>query len=531
MTVKHYDIVIVGTGAGGGTLAYALKDSGMNILLVERGDFLPQEAENWDVAEVWTKLRYYPQEKWHDAKGKEFRPMQHYFVGGNTKVYGAALPRFRQEDFIALEHQGGLSPAWPITYHDLEPYYQQAEEIYLVHGAEDGDSTAPPRSHPFPFPAIPHEPYTQGLLARFKQQGLSPSSLPIGIDLREGGRCIFCSTCENHPCQVLAKGDADACCVRPALESPHVEILTRAYARRLLTDSSGERVVGVEVERDGEILQISGDKFVVSCGAINSAALLLRSANDKHPHGLANSSGLVGRNFMGHNVTFFIAFHCKRANDSVFQKTWQINNFYFKSPDFPYPMGNIQASGKWPIYAILPTPLHQPLRQLTESRYLVLATTSEDLPAPNNRVTLTREGKIQIHYQANNVLAHQRLNKLVHHLLRQVGYFPVLTYGKVYNTDKIAHQCGTLRFGLDPTTSVLDPFCRTHDLENLYCVDASFFPSSTATNPTLTIVAQALRVGDHLSTQSVASPKTLLGQPQGDLPLTAPSSPQSRNSP
>ncbi len=509
--LRYYDLIIIGTGAGGGTLAHALCNSGMKILLIERGDFLPQEAENWNEVAVWHDNRYQTQERWLNGQGRPFRPLQHYWVGGNTKVYGTALPRLRQADFGRIEHEGGLSPAWPVSYQQLEPYYQRAEELYLVHGCDQGDPTAPPRSAPFPFPPLPHAPEIEQLVKRWQQQDLNPCSLPLGIDFQTGGHCRLCSTCENHPCQVLAKSDADTRCVRPALKQAAVDLLTRTFARRLLTDPSGRRVIAVEVERNGEIMAIEGERFVVACGAINSAALLLRSANDKQTDGLANSSGLVGRNFMGHNVTFFIAFRYQRSQSETFQKTWQMNDFYFGGPDFPYPLGTVQANGNWPLHVLLPNILHKPCQRLLKGHYLVLAAMSEDLPDPNNRVVLTANGRIQIHYKANNVLAHQRLSKIVRRLLHQAGYPLLLAKSGIADVErKIAHQCGTLRFGSDPSTSVLDPFGRTHDIENLYCVDGSFFPSSSAQNPTLTIIAQALRLGDHLLSAIAPHPQSAL---------------------
>jgi choline dehydrogenase-like flavoprotein len=339
---EQFDLVIIGTGAGGGTLAYALRQSGQRILLVERGDFLPQEPQNWQPAEVFDRRRYKPDETWYGADGRSFHPGVHYFVGGNTKVYGAALPRFRAQDFDAVEHEGGVSPAWPIRYDDLEPYYARAEEIYLVHGATGEDPTEPPRSGMFPFPPVPHEPYIDDLRDRLRKQGLHPFHYPMGIDLRPGGRCIRCKTCDGFPCQVLAKGESDLCCVRPATESPNITLWTNTLARRLFTDSTGKRVVGVELERAGERLMVNADRFVVACGAVNSALLLMRSTNDKHPNGLANSSGLLGRNYMVHNNTALMAVDPFRRNATVFQKTMAVNDFYFNGPDFAYPMGNIQ---------------------------------------------------------------------------------------------------------------------------------------------------------------------------------------------
>jgi choline dehydrogenase-like flavoprotein len=493
-----YDIIIIGTGAGGGTLAYALRDSGARVLLIERGDFLPQEPENWSPEAVFDQQRYKPKEVWQDAEGQPFHPGVHYYVGGNTKVYGAALPRLRREDFELIEHEGGISPAWPIGYDDMEPYYARAEQIYLVHGVSGDDPTEPPRSGPFPFPPVPHEPYIAELAERLQAQGLHPFFLPIGIDLREGGRCVRCKTCDGFPCNVLAKGEADVCCVRPALTAGNVELMTRAFARRLLTDETGRRVTAVEVERDGEKFLVRGETIVVACGAANSAALLLRSANSAQPDGLANSSGLVGRNYMVHNNTALMAIHPTRRNPTRFQKTIAVNDFYLRGPDWPYPMGNLQLLGKLQagmLTANRPLVPRRVLQGATE-RSVDWWVMSEDLPDPDNRVTLASDGSIRVRWKPNNLLAHTKLVQAARQMLRRAGYPIVLTQRMGIETN--SHQCGTLRFGDDPATSALDPFCRTHDIPNLYVVDSSFFPSSTAVNPALTIAAQALRVADHL---------------------------------
>ena len=508
-----YDIIIIGTGAGGGTLAYALRASGARVLLLERGDFLPQEPQNWSPEAVFDQQRYKPKEVWQDAEGRPFHPGVHYYVGGNTKVYGAALPRLRRADFEVIEHEGGISPAWPIRYEDLEPYYVRAEQIYLVHGVSGDDPTEPPRSGPFPFPPVPHEPYIAELAEQLRAQGLHPSYLPIGIDLRPGGRCIRSKTCDGFPCQLLAKGEADVCCVRPALESPDVELMTHTYARRLLTDPSGRRVTAVEVERDGERFEVHADIVVVACGAANSAALLLRSANSVYPNGLANSSGLVGRHYMVHNNTALMAVHPTRRNPTVFQKTLAVNDFYFRGPDWPYPMGNLQLLGKLQAGMLTANQPLVPRRvlQAVADRSVDWWAMSEDLPDPENRVTLGSDGSIRIHWKPNNLVAHAKLVQAARQMLRRAGYPIVLTQRMGIETN--SHQCGTLRFGNDPSTSVLELFCRSHDIPNLYVVDSSFFPSSTAVNPALTIAAQALRVADHLmvrrsSAASMAHPRS-----------------------
>ena len=495
---QQYDFVIIGTGMGGGTLAYALRNSGARILLIERGDYLPQEPENWLPTAVFGQGRYKPDEKWLSAQGEPFSPGVHYFVGGNTKVYGAALPRLRREDFGPIEHEGGTSPAWPLTYDDLEPYYARAEQIYLVHGAPGDDPTEAERSAPFPFPPVPHEPAIEALADRLREQGLHPFYIPMGIDLQENGRCIRCKTCDGFPCQELAKSDTDVCCVRPALESPNVTLWTRTYARRLLTDESGRRVVAIKLERDGERIEVRADRFVVSCGATNSAALLMRSANDAHPNGLANSSDLVGRNYMVHNNTALMALKPTSTNPTVFQKTMAVNDFYFNGPDWPYPMGNLQLLGKLQAGMLTAARPGVPrsILQAMANRSVDWWVMSEDLPDPQNRITLDPDGQIRVHWKPNNRISHKKLVEVAVKMMREAGYPFILTEAMGIETN--SHQCGTMRFGDDPANAVLDPFCRTYDVDNLYVVDSGFFPSSAAVNPALTIAAQTLRVADQL---------------------------------
>jgi choline dehydrogenase-like flavoprotein len=496
-----YDLVIIGTGAGGGTLAYALRNSGARVLIVERGDYLPQEPENWSPTAVFDQQRYKNAEVWYDANtGHSFHPGVHYYVGGNTKVYGAALPRLRREDFGVIEHADGISPAWPISYADLEPYYVDAERIYHVHGDVDSDPTDPPRSGPFPFPALPHEPYIEQLRNDLTSKGYHPYNMPMGLDLRDGGRCVRCKTCDGFPCKVHAKGEADVCAVRPALKSPDLTLWTKSYVRRLLTTPDGSRVTAAEIERDGLVVTVSAERFIVSCGAVNSAALLLRSANGSHPEGLANASGLVGRNYMVHNNTALMAVDLLRRNPTIFQKTMAVNDFYRRGPDFPYPLGNLQLLGKLQAgmltaaQPLIPRPI---LQQIT-NRSVDWWVMSEDLPDRENRITLGANGSIQVHWRANNLEAHRRLIRAATEMLRSVGYQIVQTQAMGIETN--SHQCGTIRFGEDPASSVLDPFCRAHTVQNLYVVDSACFPSSAAVNPALTIAANALRVAEQICT-------------------------------
>ena len=500
MTVVHADILIIGTGAGGGTLARGLAGSAARVVVIERGDFLPREPENWSPEAVFLANRYKTTEVWRDAIGRTFAPGVHYCVGGNTKVYGAALPRLRREDFGAIQHEGGVSPAWPIAYETLEPFYARAEAMYRVHGQADADPTDPPRSGPFPFPPMDQDRYMAELADRVREQGLHPFPLPIGVDWRPGGACVRCRTCDAFPCRVDAKSDADLCGIRPALAAPNVSLLTRTRALRLLTDPGGYRVTGAEVERGGQIETIAADRVVVACGAVNSAALLLRSATARHHHpgGLGNSSGLVGRHYMVHNNSVLIAIDPRRRNPTVFQKTFGINDFYHRGPGFPWPLGNLQPIGKLQAAMLaadqprVPRPILRAMAAHSVDWWVM----SEDLPDPANRVRLGPDGGIVIDWTPNNNLAHDRLMAEAKRMLRRAGYPILLSRRMGIGTN--SHQCGTLRFGTDPATSVLNPLCQSHDLENLYVVDSSFFPSSAAVNPALTIAAQALRVADHL---------------------------------
>jgi choline dehydrogenase-like flavoprotein len=495
---ERFDIVIIGSGAGGGTVARELAASGARILLVERGGFVPQEPENWDPAAVWRQLRYRTTETWLDERGEPFLPYTHYNVGGNTKYWGSVLYRLRREDFGAIEHLDGTSPAWPIDYDTLAPYYDRAERLYHVHGEAGHDPTEPPRGA-FPYPPIPHSREMAVIVEQLQARGLHPSPLPLGLmRVGEAGGCILCATCNSFPCQLQAKSDAELCAVREATLQPTVTLWTDAFARQLFTDASGDRVTAVEIERQGAVHRVEAGLFVVSCGAVNSAALMLRSTSRAHPHGLGNASGLVGRRYMAHLATMMQGFHPFRVNTTVFQKTVAINDFYLRGPDVPYPLGQIQSQGRthgvmaqtvvpWiPLWAY----------DAWVARGVDWLAMSEDLPREDNRVTLDASGRVQLCYQPNNLAAHARLVRETTRLLKELGFWIVMTHS--HKSRNTTHQCGTMVFGHDPATSVLDPFCRSHDVRNLFVVDASFFPSSAAVNPGLTIVAQAIRTADHI---------------------------------
>jgi choline dehydrogenase-like flavoprotein len=509
-----YDVIIIGTGAGGGTLAHHLAPSGKRILLLERGDWLPREPANWSTTDVFVDNRYISPDTWYDATGRAFQPQIHYFVGGATKLYGAALYRLRAEDFGELRHHDGISPAWPISYDELEPYYTQAEQLYQVHGARYEDPTEPHASNPhYPYPPVSHEPRIQQLSDDLARAGYHPFHAPSGVMLNEANlpdsACVRCHSCDGFPCPVQGKADAEVNAIRPAIAHSNVDLLTHAQAVRLETNPSGTSVTEVVVEHDGHLERYRGDIVVVSCGAANSAKLLLASASDTHPSGLANGSDEVGRNYMFHDSQAVLALS-REPNPTVFQKTLGLNDFYLRGPGFDYPMGGIQMIGKSQAAMYrgekrLETEL-APTWALKDvaDHAIDFWLSTEDLPSSENRVTLDRHGNIQLRYAPTNTTASQRLYHQFKSMLGGLGLHPDhLIHRFAYLKTAIpvagvAHQAGTCRFGHDPATSVLDRNCRAHEVDNLYVVDTSFFPSIGAVNPALTAMANAMRVGDHL---------------------------------
>ena len=531
---SHFDVIIIGTGAGGGTLAYALAPTGKKILLIERGGYVPREKENWSTKAVNQDARYNTKEVWHDRDGKPLHPHTNYYVGGNTKFYGAALFRLREKDFGEIRHHGGVSHAWPVSYKQMEPYYTQAERLYQVHGERGVDTTDPWASAPYPHPAVSHEPRMQQLSDDWASLGLTPFHVPLGVMLDEQNMqkspCIRCNTCDGHPCLVYAKSDSQVLCVDPALQHPNVTLLTNALVKKLETNSSGTEVTNVVVEIGGLMSRYSADIVVSSAGAINSAALLLRSANEKHPRGLANGSDVVGRHYMGHINSVLMAVS-KCPNPTIFQKTLALNDFYFSSDGWEFPMGHISFVGKLDrdtLKAGAPAIAPGVVLETMAEHSLDFWLTSEDLPDANNRVTLDRDGAIVLSYVPNNEEGHKRLIARLKDVMKQQRACPVhgkdchqglfarnLYAGQRIPLAGVAHQNGTVRFGSDPKTSALDRNCKAHEVDNLYVVDASFFPSSGAVNPALTIMANALRVADHLKQRLGVRPSARKQEPEG----------------
>ncbi len=514
---QHYDVIIIGSGAGGATLANALADTGKSILILERGDPLPVEADNWSPKAVFIDRKYRTREQWLDKDGKTFIPNTHYWAGGNTSFYGAALMRMKKKDFEEVQHAGGISPKWPLSYAEMQPWYDKAEVAWEVHGQRHVDPQDQPSDTPFPNPPLAHDPGVLELKAHFEDIGWHPAPLPLGIrrdDINPpAAPCIRCETCGGYPCKLLAKVDARTAALAPALKHPNVTLLTGQMVERIETDASGKIATGVVAQTAAGEVTYTGDIIVTSCGAAPSAALWLKSKSAAHPNGLANGSDMVGRNYMFHATSAVIAIAADKF-ESTFPKTLYVNDFYFGEPDgsYAFPMGQIQMleymSGQTvegQLADIIPASLiPDAFSNFIASHMVAFLAMSEDLPSPDNRVTVEPSGQIRLSYTFGDLSAHDRLVRklhtglgsfVAHHHTLSGHHFSVDELLPLYGT---AHQCGTLRYGTDPATSVLDVNCKAHEVDNLYAVDASFFCSSSAVNPTLTIVANALRVADHL---------------------------------
>ena len=487
------DIIIIGSGMGGATLAAALAPSGRQILILERGQRMADTPASRDPVAIFKHGHFRPDEQWLDGQGQGFNPGNYYVVGGNSKLYGAVLIRYRAQDFAPLRHIGGTTPGWPFGYEVLEPYYQRAEDMYQVRGSMGDDPTEPAHSGRYNFPPVPDEPSIADFRARLRAAGLHPASLPLGVDIDRWlakGKTpwdAFPNTCGG-------KMDAETVGLAAALQHPNVTLQTGARVTRLL--ASQGRITGVEVAGQGVL---TAPVVVLCAGAVQTAALLLASADADHPRGLANRSDQVGRNFMNHNLSAVLAIHPFRRNTSVYQKTIMINDFYLTGGPDGEPLGNIQMLGKI-SGAILAadTSIPGPLANWIAGHAVDVLAMSEDLPNPDSRVTL-RGGQIVVDWKRSNWQAHRALVAKLKAALRRAGY-PILL-SKTFDRRTLSHQCGTARMGLDPATSVVNPLCRAHDHDNLYIVDASVLPTSAAVNPSLTIAALALRTGEHLMGQ------------------------------
>ena len=486
------DIVIIGAGMGGATMAHALASSGAEILILDKGGQLPDRPENRDARAIFQRGVFRPEESWYDSDGNPFNPGNYYCNGGNSKFYGAVLLRYRAEDFDGIAHADGDAPAWPFRYGELAPYYDEAERLFQVRGRAGEDPTEPPRTGDFAFPPVPDERAIAEVRERLTRIGLKPFSLPLGVDIDtwlSHGRTPW----DAFPDARTGKMDAETCALLPALEHANVRLQNHCEVRRLIPAPDGRRIGAVEYLEDGQLKRVTPRLVVLAAGAVRSAAILLASS----PEGLANSSGLVGRHFMNHNLSAMIGVDPRFTNDSIYQKTFALNDFYLGDGKGGPPLGNVQLLGR-----VSGTILKSDLRKVPEfvlnavaRKTIDFLIMSEDLPDPASRVWLDGE-KIVLEWRRSNMTAHEGLKAAMRRALKQAGFPLVLTH--LFDRKTPSHQCGTIRIGADPQEAPLDPFGRAFDHPNLFVADASTLVTSAAVNPSLTVAALSLRTAKHI---------------------------------
>ncbi len=496
------DIIIIGSGMGGSTVAAGLAASGAQILILEAGDHIADLPVNRDQRAIFQRGHFRPKETWYGADGKGFNPGNYYNVGGNSKFYGAVLSRYRKEDFEVVKHREGVSPAWPFPYEVLEPWYSRAERMYNVRGTLGEDPTEPHHSLGYEYPPVPDEAPIADVRARLKSKGLHPSSLPLGIDI-DTWLAKAKTPWDAHPNSKDGKLDAETAALAIAMKHPNVVLQTNSRVVRLETGEGGkiEKVVYV---RNGQTLSVTPKIVILSAGAVQSSVLLLRSASDRYRNGLANSSDQVGRNFMNHNASAVIGVSPTFRNTSVYQKTFAFNDFYLSDGEGGFPLGNVQLLGRVSAKILkgsLPS-VPEWLLNLVTGHAIDFYAMSEDIPNPESRVMIDGD-RVILHWQRTNWDAHLALVAKLKQILKSIG-FPIVL-ARAFDKRTPSHQCGTIRIGNDPAAAPLDPYCRSYDHNNLFVVDASFLPTSAAVNPALTVASQALRVAHHIASTDLRS--------------------------
>jgi len=483
-SLPRYDFVVIGSGAGGGTLAHELAACDARVLLIEAGDWLRPTAPGAGEPLGRYIGDYYPD-----------RSVPIEVVGGQTKFYGAALYRYRESDFAAVEHEAGTTPGWPLDYAELAPFYDRVEAVYKVHGDPGLDRTEPPRGRPLPHSHLPHSPTVARMVARLAEVGAEPAPIPRALLWQNAsGPCQLCATCDAHLCRVEAKGDTDIAAVRPALASGRVTLLTRTRALRILTDPSGRQATGVEVERDGERAIVPAGGIVVSAGLEATVALLRRSRTGAWPEGLGNAGGALGRYLAGHSTGMLFPFVSLRKMADEHTKTFAINQFYHGDSTWRWPLGVIQMSGQMPMWREVGRAI-RPIAHILARHALTAFYMTEALPGRDTGFRFDGDRLVGKQDAIHNMRTFRHMRKLATGMFRQAGY-PVLARRR---PPYLWHETGGARMGDDPATAVVDRNLAVHGIAGLHVVDASVLPSAGAVNTGLTIMALASRLAMNLA--------------------------------
>ncbi|HEU0052497.1 MAG TPA: GMC family oxidoreductase, partial [Longimicrobium sp.] len=513
--------VVIGSGFGGCMAALELVRAGRRVLMVERGGWVERGPQNWEPAGAFSLTpSYAPDSAFQVVHGRR-RYGQNLCtcVGGASVFYGGASFRLREGDFRASpEIAGDSGAAWPIGYDALEPFYTEAERLLNVAGEAGVDPTEPPRSAPYP-QRVPRMAATSERVERAARSlGLKPFRIPLAINHAPelGAVCQACTTCDAFACAVSAKNDL-ATRVIPALVSGGMTLVADTVATRLV--ERGGRIIGVEcVEKaTGRRVTFRGETVILAAGALASAHLLLASGTQRHNPG----GDVVGRYLMRHcNAMTFGAFERRPNPAREYHKQVALHDFYFGSDEPGAPrgkLGNLQqvmGPARGLAQHVLPRPLAAMVEPLADFLTGMLAI-AEDQPQAMNRVVLDPLAvdafglprmTVEHRYTKRDLAARDFLLRKARQVLRRAGARVFVTW----KVSTFSHAVGTVRMGKDERTSALDPLCRFRGLDNLYVVDGSFMPTSGGVNPSLTIAANALRVGRALAGRTADTPAAAL---------------------
>ncbi|MEM7768711.1 MAG: GMC family oxidoreductase [Pseudomonadota bacterium] len=493
---RTYDAIIIGSGMGGSAVALRLAQSGRKVLIVERGDWLPKPK----LADRNVFL--------YDIQAPED---DFEIVGGRSKYYGAALYRFRETDFEARDFENGHSPAWPIGYADLEPYYGEAERLYRVHGAPDGDPSEPPRSAPYPHEPLPDDPQVAKVADQLRANGVDVAAIPRGIDYGGSGACVLCAQCDAHLCRFDAKMDAETAALRPALQTGNVEVLSKTECLAIVLSPDGQAAEGVRVRRNGTEHVVSAETVVVAAGYPHTPALLRRSRTDAHPEGLGNRGGWLGKGVGAHSTGTLFPLVRFTAMGERHTKTFAINAWFDGDPDDPdwaFPLGVSQIAGQTPFWNMA-SALKRPAIRAVAERSLTVFHMTEATPDKETGWSFDGDELGTFTAPRHQPGSYDKLRERTKAAFKAAGY-PVLAPNR-----EVAfwHETGGAIMGDDPESSVIGSDGRVHGVGNLYVTDATAIPSASAVNTGLTILAFALRTADIIARGAAIAP--------GETALTA----------
>jgi choline dehydrogenase-like flavoprotein len=487
------DVIVVGSGAGGATLAYACARAGKRVLLLERGGkYLPEKPMPDEQAMLIDKKPYDDREV--EVNDSPRRLYMGGVLGGGTALYGAALLRPSPDDFHPGKHYGNRLARslwdWPISYADLEPHYAEAERLYGVAGDADEDfGPLPAPGRGLPHDPLPLHPLNQKLMAANRACGLRPFRLPLAID---PGRCLRCAACAGYICPTGARGSAAQLVEQALAGSLPLRVEMNVEVERLILNGAGNATGICLLDRTtGQRTIRRARRYVLAAGALGSPFLLQRSGAD---------GPLVGRHYMPHLAPIVVGLFPRRTRaDETFVKQVGFADFYFGTKEYPHKMGLVQSlpvPGPLLTARYAPRLVPRPMLPILRRHMLPLAGIVEDLPDPANRVSCEADGRLRLRhrYGAYDIERGRHLSRLMARILKRAGAVIRLRNRRLSLGDHVAHQCGTLRFGKDPADAVLGPDCRLFSHPNVFAVDGSFFPTSLGVGPALTIIANALRV-------------------------------------